>query len=259
MSIENKESFHARLQPYLSPSDILDVKLAYTLAKFGHRSQSRKEMVDGKPMRYFEHVRRVSLILIDEMSIINKDMIIAALCHDSIEDSHDIQAELLEHCFGTNVVSIVKILSKVPKDGYHERLAACKNWEAIAIKACDRLDNLRSLMVPGTSREFQKRQVEETKKYYFPLFDNLLEICPKHYIKNIIPIRDEIRRLVERYSVIIELDDIKEVVDIAKNVKQSNIKELKKCPYCDGGYRQWKNEEDYKLCLVCKGTNKVER
>jgi hypothetical protein len=44
MTIENKETFHARIQPYFSPSIQLDVKLAYTLAKFGHRAQTRKEV-----------------------------------------------------------------------------------------------------------------------------------------------------------------------------------------------------------------------
>lgn len=203
--IENKETFQARLQPYFSPSIQLDVRLAYTLAKFGHRAQTRKELTDGKPTRYFEHVRRVALVLIDEMKIIDRDMIIASLLHDSIEDTQDLTAELIEHCFGNEVVSMVKILSKVPKEGYLERLSNSKNWKALAIKACDRLDNLRSLMVPGTSVEFQKRQVLETKEKYFPIFDQLLQLCPPMYMTNITIIRDEIRRLIERYSTIIEL------------------------------------------------------
>jgi (p)ppGpp synthase/HD superfamily hydrolase len=84
---ENKLSFQNRIQSYFSPSIQLDVKLAYCLAKFGHRAQLRKELVEGKPTRYFEHVRRVSIILMDEMKIMDRDMIIAALLHDSIEDT----------------------------------------------------------------------------------------------------------------------------------------------------------------------------
>src|SRR5271157_1116631 len=113
--MENKETFQARLRPFFSPSDQLDVKLAYCLAKFGHRAQTRKELTEeGKPTRYFEHVRRVSIVLMDELKIMDRDMIIAALLHDSLEDTQDLSAELLEHCFGPNVVSIIKILSKVP-------------------------------------------------------------------------------------------------------------------------------------------------
>lgn len=209
--MENKETFQARIKPYFSPSDQLDVKLAYCLAKFGHRAQLRKELVEGKPTRYFEHVRRVSIILMDEMKIIDRNMIIAALLHDSIEDCVDLSPELLEHSFGNEVVSIIKILSKVPREGYMDRLSNSKNWKAIAIKACDRLDNLRSLMIPGTTLEFQKRQIMETKEKYFPLFDQLLQLCPAVYVSNISIVRDEIRRLIERYSTIIELQE-KEVL-----------------------------------------------
>ena len=203
--LENKITFQARIQPYFSPSDQLDVKLAYCLAKFGHRAQVRKELVKGKPTRYFEHVRRVSIVLMDEMKIIDRDMIIAALLHDSIEDCADLSAELLEHSFGNDVITMIKLLSKIPKEGYIERLSNCKNWKVLAIKACDRLDNLRSLMIDGVSPEFQKKQVLETKEKYFPVFDQLIQICPEFHVSNISGIRDEIRRLIERYSVMIEL------------------------------------------------------
>jgi len=208
MAIENKETFNARMAPYFPPSDQLDIKLAYTLAKFGHRAQVRKELFEGKPTRYFEHVRRVTLILADEMKIMDRDMIIAALLHDSIEDCKDLSPELLEHCFGNDVVSMVKLLSKTPKEGYIERLHTCQNWRVLALKACDRLDNLRSLMIPGVSLEFQKRQVEETKEKYFPLFDKLVNVlAPTNYVSHITPIKDEIKRLVERYSTIIEMQE----------------------------------------------------
>lgn len=206
MGIENKETFQARLRPWFSPSDQLDIKLAYCLAKFGHRAQTRKELTeDGKPTRYFEHVRRVSLVLIDEMKIIDRDMIIVCLLHDSVEDTDDLTPELLEHCFGNEVISMIKLLSKTPKEGYLERLGNCHNWKVLAIKACDRLDNLRSLMIPGTTLEFQKRQIQETKEKYFPIFDKMVSICPSDYRDSLIPIRDEIKRLIERYAIIIEM------------------------------------------------------
>ena len=205
--IENKESFQARIRPYFSPSNQLDVKLAYCLAKFGHRAQLRKELVEGKPTRYFEHVRRVAIVLMDEMKIFDRDMIIAALLHDSLEDTHDLTPELLEHCFGNEVVSMVKLLSKIPKEGYLDRLQNCRHWKTLAIKACDRLDNLRSLMVPGTTIEFQKRQIEETREKYFPIFDQMLSLAPTQYISSVSVVRDEIRRLIERYSTIIELQE----------------------------------------------------
>ena len=209
-TIENKETFQSRIRPYFSPSDQLDVKLAYCLAKFGHRAQLRKELFEGKPTRYFEHVRRVAIVVMDEMKIFDRDMIIAALLHDSLEDCAqygDITPELLEHCFGNEVVTMVKLLSKIPKEGYLDRLKNCHHWKTLAIKACDRLDNLRSLMVPGNTIEFQKKQVAETKEKYFPVFDQLLVLTPQPYLSSVSVVRDEIRRLIERYSTIIELQE----------------------------------------------------
>jgi GTP pyrophosphokinase len=237
--MENKETFQARIKPYFSPSDQLDIKLAYCLSKFGHRAQTRKELTEGQPTRYFEHVRRVSIVLMDEMKIMDRDMIITALLHDSIEDCVDLTPELLEHSFGSNVVSMIKHLSKVPKDGYIERLKQCHNWKILAIKACDRLDNLRSLMVPGTTIEFQKKQIKETKEKYFSIFDKMVKLTPPEYINDVSNVRNEIRRLVERYSTIIEME------------------ENKKCPECLGtGYDKWRNEEDFTLCNSCNGNGK---
>lgn len=203
--MENKETFQARIEPFLSPSERLDIKLAYTLAKFGHRAQLRKELIDGKPIRYFEHVRRVAIILMDDMKIMDRDMIIAALLHDSLEDTQDLTAELLEHSFGTNVAAMVTRLSKIPKEGYHERLKQCQHWQTLALKMCDRLDNLRSLMVPGVTLDFQKRQIQETKEHYFPIFDHLIQMCPPGYRATLISVKDEIRDIVTRCSTIIEI------------------------------------------------------
>jgi len=205
--MENKETFQARLRPYFSPSDQLDVKLAYCLAKFGHRAQTRKELTEGKPTRYFEHVRRVALVLMDELKIMDRDMIITALLHDSLEDCADLTPELLEHSFGTNVVSMVKMLSKVPKEGYIDRLNNCHNWKVLVLKACDRLDNLRSLMVPGTTLEFQKKQLKETREKYFPIFDKMVSIAPPEYHSVVLAARDEIRKLVESYSFFIQFSE----------------------------------------------------
>ncbi len=205
--MENKETFQARLQPYFSPSDQLDVKLAYCLAKFGHRAQTRKEVVDGKPTRYFEHVRRVAIVLMDELKIMDRDMIITCLLHDALEDCADLTPELLEHSFGQDVVHMVKMLSKVPKEGYIDRLSNCHEWKVLAIKACDRLDNLRSLMIPGNTNEFKKKQIKETKEKYYPIFDKMVTIAPPNHSVKLNAIRDEIRALCERYSVVIELQE----------------------------------------------------
>lgn len=182
---ENRASFFARLAPYFSPSVMLDVELAYTLAKYGHRAQVRQELdSEGKPVRYFEHVRRVALILIDEVQFIASDMIITCLVHDGFEDTRDLTPEMVEHCFGSNVVSMVKTLSKVPKDGYLERFFICDNWQTYVVKACDRLDNLRSLS--QATPEFRQKQLRETKEKYLPLFDRMVELTPAPHKEKVV-------------------------------------------------------------------------
>lgn len=205
--MENKETFNARIRPFFAHSEEQKIKLAYYLAKFGHRSQVRKEMLHGKPMRYFEHLRRVAIILMDEGKCMRSEMIIAALLHDSLEDTEDLTPELLECTFGPDVVSIIKRLSKVPKEGYIDRLMICTDWRTLMIKACDRLDNLRSLMIHETSIEFQKRQVTETREKYFPIFDRLLKLVPPEHEGSAMALRDQIIKIVERCATTIELKE----------------------------------------------------
>lgn len=190
--IENRESFFRRLEPFLVPSVLLDVQHAYTLAKYGHRAQVRKELDEhGDPIRYFEHVRRVAIILVDEIKIVQPEMIISALLHDVIEDAPNLPAELIEHCFGADVCHIVKTLSKAPKEGYLDRFYMSTDWRPYVIKGCDRLDNLRSLA--SSTHEFRLKQLSETQQKYFPLFDRMLELTPNEFKPRIQYLRDEIR------------------------------------------------------------------
>lgn len=200
---ENRESFFRRLEPFFVPSVMLDVELAYTLAKFGHRSQVRKEVdEDGTPVRYFEHVRRVALILIDEVHIVKRELVIASLLHDGIEDTRDLTPAMIEHCFGADVAGIVKTLSKAPKEGYLERFYMSDDWRPYLVKACDRLDNLRSLS--QSPRDFQAKQVAETRDKYYPLFDRMVELVPAADKARAQAIRDQIRKATERQAALLE-------------------------------------------------------
>lgn len=186
---ENRASFMARL--HFVPSVMLDVEWAYTAAKASHSWQTRKELgPDGQPLRYFEHIRRVSLVLIDEARCATPEMVCAALLHDSVEDTH-LSLAMIEHMFGADVAGLVQKLSKVPKEGYLERLMLCTDWRPYLIKACDRLDNLRSLA--GSSPEFQRKQLIETRDKYFPVFDRMLALTPDEYRDRVLVIRDKIR------------------------------------------------------------------
>ena len=175
--IENKETFFARYAPVVSDYGLKKIKLAYILSKFGHRAQHRKEAgADGKPVRYFEHPRGVALILFDELHISDWEMTCAALLHDGPEDTDDLTLEFIEEFFETEVALLVKMVSKIPKAGFEQRLANFAGFKALVLKACDRLHNLRTLQ--HGSEEFQRKQVKETREVYLPIFQRMIELAP---------------------------------------------------------------------------------
>lgn len=188
LKIENRASFAARLNALHAPSTVRRIMMAYGDSKENHRHQRRK---GGD--RYFEHPRAVALILIDELNCIDPDLICAALLHDTIEDTR-LSAEEIEQVFGGCVCEIVVRLSKVPKDGYHERLMKFGTWKEIIIKLCDRLHNLRS-MGNGTTAQWRRKQYLETRAIYFPLFKMLTKNAPERYRPGIDRAIKEIRSL----------------------------------------------------------------
>ena len=119
--------------------------------------------------------------------IVRLDTTIASFLHDTREDTR-LSAEQIEDCFGSDVCNIVKVLSKVPKEGYLDRFFVCTDWRPYFVKACDRLDNLRSLSQSPV--EFRRKQVVETRDKYYRLFDRMVVLTPEEY-------RDGVRRLRE--------------------------------------------------------------
>lgn len=192
---ETRDRFFGRLLPLIEPSEIRRIELAYILSKYGHRAQSRKEIVDGHAVRYFEHPRRVALILIDEIKCLDPDLICTCLLHDILEDTA-IGLDFIEQFFGQRVARMVAIVSKIPKEGYVERLNVYAEWDDLIIKFCDKLDNMRHLLMEGTSAAFVVKQLNETTETYIPLFQRLQRIGPKKYARAIGVLQAELSKLV---------------------------------------------------------------
>ena len=187
---ETKSTFLARLYGKLTPLEIRKVRVAYMLAKHAHRAQKRKELnTSGDPMRYFEHVRRVALILMDQTENWTADNVCTALLHDTIEDTEDVDADIIEHIFGTSVCADVLTLTKDKWQNYQCKLRN-GSISALVVKMCDRLDNIRSLRAEEVGEEFRERQKKETREVYIPLFNELLGRFPE-----LIPLLDELKEL----------------------------------------------------------------
>lgn len=165
--LETHETFFARVIPWMAPRPLMDVQVAYMMAKAAHRYQFRRQTnEDGSQQRYFEHPRRVALYLLDVLGVTDHELIITGLLHDSLEDTR-ITAEMLAHLFGQNVAKNVKLLSKLPKEGYFERLTKYGNEDVAIVKIADRIDNHNSMAQDPMERQLKKLQ--ETNDSIYPL------------------------------------------------------------------------------------------
>jgi len=162
----------AKLAHQVSPADWLRISSAYEMAENIHVYQKRN---DGTP--YFWHCTRVVKILTHEIEVAHPNFIIAAILHDSLEDSDILNHEILEYNFGSDVSSWVEILTKQVRvkdeaekksinEEYQKQIQegpiACK-----IIKLADRLDNTRCIHFNLKRNPFS--YIQETRDHYLPM------------------------------------------------------------------------------------------
>ena len=151
------------------------VAAAYWLAKETHRRQVR-----DSGDRYFEHVRRVAVRLLDGEA--SAAEISTALLHDCDEDGF-LPQYLLERIFGPEVALSVALLSKtVPvfdkrtgavagrrKKNISSYYAAIRNGPQSSrrVKLADRIDNLIDMQTWAEARK--RKYLKETEKYILPI------------------------------------------------------------------------------------------
>lgn len=170
---ENRESFFRRIAlywPSLDPRYRLIVQ-AYNDAKDAFRGKYR----DDAETRYFEHIRAVTLIVLDYLRVRDHEVIIAALLHDIVEDIPAWTIDRVRIGYGDRVALLVEYLSKPPKDEYpdweaRERVYHTRFGDAprefFLIKLSDRLHNLLTLW--NCEEEKRRRKVRETRLHYLP-------------------------------------------------------------------------------------------
>jgi RelA/SpoT family (p)ppGpp synthetase len=144
---------------------------AYVYAMKAHGSQTR---ASGDP--FFSHPLEVAAILTDLK--LDDATIVAALLHDTIEDTEATRAEI-DQIFGPEIGALVEGLTKLKRLELVSReakqaenlrkllLAIADDVRVLLIKLADRLHNMRTLeFVPPASRQ---RIAEETLDIYAPL------------------------------------------------------------------------------------------
>jgi guanosine-3',5'-bis(diphosphate) 3'-pyrophosphohydrolase len=160
-----------RVRAYNPKTDEDLLNRAYVYAMVAHGEQTR---ASGDP--YFSHPLEVAAILTDLK--LDDATIVAALLHDTIEDTEATRTEI-DQVFGHEIGALVdgltklkrlELVSREAKQAENLRkllLAVADDVRVLLVKLADRLHNMRTLeFVPSSSR---RRIAEETIDIYAPL------------------------------------------------------------------------------------------
>ena len=168
-ALENKVLAYT---PNLDKARLFD---AFTYADNAHASQQRK---DGSP--YITHPLAVADLVADLE--LDPDSVIAALLHDTIEDTGATHEEVAQR-FGDTVAELVEGVTKLTRVQYTSReekqmenlrkmlLAMSKDIRVILVKICDRLHNMRTMQYQSPKK--QREKALETMEIYAPLAHRL--------------------------------------------------------------------------------------
>ncbi len=121
---------------------------AVTFAAEKHKDHRRKD-VNASP--YINHLTAVASVLAEEGAVTDEDLILAAILHDSVEDTETTFEELEEH-FGKTVAGLVgevtddNTLKKEVRKQLQEERAPQASPRAKQLKIADKLCNVRDIM-----------------------------------------------------------------------------------------------------------------
>ncbi|MEL7666507.1 MAG: HD domain-containing protein [Candidatus Shapirobacteria bacterium] len=143
---------------------------AYNLASESHKGQLRKS---GEP--YFNHCVEVLKILHDEWGISEEKYLVAALLHDTVEDT-GITSGQIKNEFGEEVSELIEGVTKLSNGNDKDTLSKVLNKSYInpgvaVIKLADRLHNMRTLGFMKAEKQIEKST--ETLDVYTRLAESL--------------------------------------------------------------------------------------
>ncbi|MCL1058433.1 bifunctional GTP diphosphokinase/guanosine-3',5'-bis pyrophosphate 3'-pyrophosphohydrolase [Shewanella gelidimarina] len=160
---------------YLEPEQVALLKQAYQVARDAHEGQMR---TSGEP--YITHPVAVARILADMR--LDHETLMAALLHDTIEDTPVTKEELAEK-FSESIAELVEGVSKLDKLKFRDKkeaqaenfrkmmMAMTQDIRVILIKLADRTHNMRTL---GALRPDKRRRIaRETLEIYAPIANRL--------------------------------------------------------------------------------------
>jgi RelA/SpoT family (p)ppGpp synthetase len=160
-----------QVKTYLPPLAVRRLRRAYEFGASAHAGQKR---ASGEP--YITHPLQVASILADMH--MDQDTLIAALLHDTVEDTPT-KTEAISNQFGREVAVIVDGLSKLTQIEFESQaeaqaqnfqkmiMAMANDIRVILVKLADRLHNMRTLDVLSVTK--RRRIARETLEIYAPI------------------------------------------------------------------------------------------
>ncbi len=148
------------------------VEGAFRLACEAHKNQMRS---NGAP--YVTHPLRVALVLLNEWEVRDGDVLVAALLHDTVEDTA-VSLQEIEDRFGERAKDLVDYLTKPEVQEGEEKAERTASYyarlgtgpkEARLIKMADRVDNLRDMLTARWTEEKKRAYVSEALETILPL------------------------------------------------------------------------------------------
>jgi RNA polymerase subunit RPABC4/transcription elongation factor Spt4 len=129
----------------LAPDDVLTIKRAIEFAALKHAGQNRKPVVGSRcVVQYVLHPMRVALSLLRDGEVRSVNVLVAALLHDTLEDTATTKEEIEEQ-FGERVRITVEEVTERDK-AQQLKKAPQQSLNAQLIKLADRLDNVRDML-----------------------------------------------------------------------------------------------------------------
>jgi guanosine-3',5'-bis(diphosphate) 3'-pyrophosphohydrolase len=134
---------------------------AFRFSAGKHRNQRRKDSVKSP---YINHPIDVAQLLWDVGGVRDMDVLLAAILHDTLEDTNTGPEEIRE-IFGDEVLSLVqevtddKSLPKAERKHLQVETAPNKSFGAKLIKLADKCSNIRDLLaLPPQNWSLERRQ-----------------------------------------------------------------------------------------------------
>ena len=207
-----------KLEKYLEKDELEQIDSAYKYAKEKHKGQFRKT---GEP--YIIHPLQVAYILTSIKA--DKETIIAALLHDTIEDTETSKKDI-EEKFGENVARLVDGVTKINNinvstdneylTSYYKKIIVgmSEDVRVIIIKLADRLHKMRNLY--ALTHEKQKKKAKETLEILAPIAHRL----------GMNKIKSELEELSLKYLKPEAYNDVVEKLNKTKAEREEYVKKM---------------------------------